>query len=116
MKNDLQYDLCEGCGEPNIFNGILDAINHQCPINTVVYRWRKFTARSFIGWLHDLPNPIKQMKADLLQFQYFKAMPDFDTATDLDKKIYRICRESDVRTMKRLRAYIELEDEFDAKY
>lgn len=53
---------------------------------------------------------------DLLNFQYFKAMPGQETASNFDKKVYSWCRDSDIAAMKRLRAYIELEEEFNSKY
>jgi hypothetical protein len=53
---------------------------------------------------------------DLLEFDSFKAMPDFETASYMDKFIYSVSRDMDVAAMKRLRAYVELEEDFNAKY
>ena len=114
MASDLQYDLCPGCGERKAV-GIFAMISHGCPLNTVNYYVGSFGMKHLRRLFGEI-DPILKMKEDLLQFQHLKAMPDYDRASELDKKIYAICRESDIRTMKRLRAYIDLEERFDSKY
>lgn len=60
-------------------------------------------------------NPMQPFK-DLIKFDTFKKMPNLETASYLEKKFYSIERDLDIRTMKRLRAYIELEEELNSKY
>lgn len=116
MRNDLQYDLCPGCGEISPKEGgILARINHSCALNTFTYTG----ATSFkIRHLTNLFYGIDEMQSfkKLLHFDTFNKMPDYKTASDLDKKIFSICRDADVKTMKRLRAYIELEEQLNSKY
>lgn len=114
MRNDLQYDLCPGCGELSP-RGIIEMAMHCCPLNTVIYyNSAKFSIRHF----HNLFTGKDELRSfkDLLHFKHLRAMPDFDTASEMDKRIYGICRDSDIRTMKRLRAYIQLEEKFEASY
>jgi len=114
MKDELQYDLCPGCGEHKPV-GLLPSIMHSCPLNTVIYY---SSAKFSIRHIHNIvsgKDPLQPFK-DLLHFPYLKAMSGFETASIIDKKIYRICRESDLRSMKRLRAYIDLEERFNASW
>ncbi len=53
---------------------------------------------------------------DLLEFESFKRMPNFEAASYMDRFIYSTVRDIDVAAMKRLRAYIELEEDFNSKY
>ncbi len=114
MRNDLQYDLCPGCGELKP-EGLFASINHSCPLNTVIYySSAKFSIRHF----HNLVSGKDELKSfrSLFHFEYLRAMPEFENASEMDKRIYSICRESDIRSMKRLRAYMELEERFEASY
>ena len=114
MRDDLQYDLCPGCGEEKPV-GLIPTAMHDCPLNTVIYySSAKFSIRHFHNLVSgkDVLQPFK----DLLHFPYLQAMPNFKTASEIDKIIYSICRDSDIKTMKRLRAYIELEAKFEASY
>jgi hypothetical protein len=119
MRDDLQYDLCPGCGEiaPQ---GILGVVSHVCPGNTYMYRMP--VGMGFLRMFRDM---VMQMDGgrssmqpfyDLLKFDTFKAMPNFETASYMDKFIYSVCRDADVAAMKRLRAYVELEEDFNAKW
>ena len=114
MRTDLQYDLCPGCGERAPV-GLMAAIEHACPLNTITYYC---TAKFSIRQLRDLLAGVDTLYRfrELLRFGHFRAMPNFETASEIDKIIYRVCRESDIRSMKRLRAYIELEEKFNASY
>lgn len=120
MRDDLQYDLCPGCAEPVPVNaGILYHTTHTCPLNTYTYRnTGRFTIRQFANLMFYMDGGQHEMQQfkDLLDFPYFKAMPNFETASDLDKRIYGLIRDMEVKQMKRLRAYIELEEEFNSKY
>jgi hypothetical protein len=114
MRDDLQYDLCPGCGEKSP-RGIIELVTHACAMNTVIYyHSSKFSLRQ----LHNAFTGKNELQSfeDLLQFEHLRAMPSFNTATEIEKRIYGVCRDSDIRTMKRLRAYIELERKFDASY
>jgi len=55
--------------------------------------------------------PVLQF-TEWFNFNHFPAMPDFETASTLDKKIYYIARQSDIQTMIRIRQYLELENRF----
>jgi len=114
MRDDLQYNLC-GCGKRHPEGmGILAMINHHCEENTVTYRPGNFKLRhlkTLFGESDDM-----QPFRDLLKFDSFKKMPNYETATQLDKAIYSIIRDSDIRSMKSLRAYVEKEEDFNAKY
>lgn len=113
MRTDLQYDLCPGCGEIKP-QGLFPTIMHSCPANTFIYRKTTFTMRMF-NELCGGRSPMQSFK-DLLHFNYFAAMPDYETVSYMDRFIYSVCRDTDIAAMKRLRAYIELEEEFNAKY
>lgn len=113
MRNDLQYDLCPGCGERKPI-GLIPTIMHDCQPNIIYYSSAKFSLRHFHNLISG-KDPLEPLK-DLLHFPYLQAMPNFKTASEIDKIIYSICRDSDIRTMKRLRAYVELERKFEANY
>lgn len=113
MRDDLEYELCLGCAEIKA-HGIFWHITHCCPLNTVSYRPGSFRIRH----LRQLFAGERDMDCfnELLKFDSFNAMPDYENSSILDKKIYRHIRDLDIRTMKRLRAHIELEEAFAAKY
>jgi len=113
MRDDLQYDLCLGCAE-KAPKGLFPTIMHSCPLNTVEYKVRPFKMRMFKS-IFTGKDDLQSFK-DLLQFDTFKAMPNYQTASDLEKKIFSHERELDIKTMKRLRAYIKLEEDFNYKY
>ena len=120
MRDDLQYDLCPGCGEIQP-KGIFPAATHICPGNT--YTYRMYGGAAVMRMLNDLfmlmdgkRTSVMQPFYDLLKFDTFKAMPNFETASYMDKFIYSVCRDADVAAMKRLRVYVELEEDFNAKY
>lgn len=115
MIEELKYDLCEGCGEIKP-RGLFDIINHSCPANTVTLYAGKFGVRHFRELFEKFEGTYIDPFDGLLDFKYFKAMPNYETASELDKRIYAVCRESDIRSMKRLRAYLELEKQFDVKH
>lgn len=112
--NDLQLDLCPGCGERKPV-GLIAMAMHGCPLNTVMYyHSAKFSIRHF----HNIVTGKDELRPfrDLLHFPYLSAMSDYETASETDRRIYQICRDSDIRTMKRLRAYIDFEDRFNSSY
>lgn len=115
MREDLQYDICPGCAERSpVGMGIIAYATHSCPLNSFIYRTGGFTLRHvriLMGGRHYM-----QSFWDLLSFPYLNKMPDFDTATDSEKTIYGFIRDAEIKAMKRLRAYIELEEEFNSKY
>lgn len=116
MRNDLQHDLCTGCGEwHDMSMGLIPFVNKTgCTANVVVYRPFHFSIRKF----HNILSGKDEMSdfKNLLNFTHLKKMPDLDTATELDKKIYSICRDSDLRSLKRMRDYIYLEQEYYDNY
>lgn len=115
MRDDLQYDLCLGCAEKSPKGqGIIAMATHCCPLNTVIYRKSSFRIRHF----HQILTGNSDMDSfkDLLHYPYFDKMPTFDTATDSEKRIYGFCRDTEISAMKRMRAYIELEEDLNAKY
>jgi hypothetical protein len=119
MRDDLQYDLCPGCGEIQP-KGILPTVMHDCPGN--VYHYRMNAGMGFMRMFREMfiqmdgGRSSMQDFHDLLKFDTFKAMPNFETASYMDKFIYSVTRDMDVAAMKRLRAYVELEEDFNAKY
>ena len=121
MRDDLQYDLCPGCGEihPKLL-GLIPNIIHCCPGN--IFSYRVYGGAGFMRMLNDLfasmHGGVTSMQSfyDVLKFDTFKAMPNFETASYMDKFIYSVCRDADVAAMKRLRAYVELEEDFNAKW
>jgi hypothetical protein len=123
MRDDLQYDLCEKCGEYHNTEGwgILERVSHPCGGETHTYRM--LVGHSFLRMFNEM---IRQMYGsgrsamqdfyDLLVFPSFKKMPNFENASYMDKFIYSVTRDMDVAAMKRLRKYIELEEDLNAKY
>lgn len=114
--DDLQHDLCTHCGEWHDRSmGLIPFIMKTgCDINVVIYRRNSFNFRKLKNVIEGIDDmlPFKQ----LLEFTYLKKMPNFDTATEAEKRVYRICRESDLRSRKRLHTYIKLEEELNSKY
>lgn len=112
---DLQYDLCLGCAEKSPEGqGIIAIVTHHCPLNTVIYRKLNFKIRHF----HQLLTGKSDMDSfkNLLYYPHFDRMPNFKTATESERRIYGYCRDTEISAMKRMRAYIELEEEFNSKY
>jgi hypothetical protein len=120
MRDDLQYDLCSRCGSYHVHIGLIPTITNECASEMVVYRMAG--GMSFMRMWNDILAEMSggrrsmQDFYDLLKFDTFKAMPNFETASYMDKFIYSVCRDADVAAMKRLRAYVELEEDFNAKY
>lgn len=113
---ELQYDLCEGCGERSPKDqGIIAWVSHVCPLNTVIYRG---PLRFGIRHLREMFEGRRALQSfyDLLRFPHFKAMPFFGMASTLEKKSYYWAREAEIKHMKRLRAYVELEEELNLKW
>lgn len=113
---ELQYDLCEGCAERSPKDqGILAWVSHCCPLNTVIYR---VPAKFGMRQMKELFGGCRTLQSfyDLLHFPYFKAMPFFEIASTLEKKTYYWAREAEIKHMKRLRAYVELEEELNVKW
>lgn len=121
MRDDLQYDLCPDCGESIPVNaGILYHVSHPC--HGATYTYRMLGSISLFKMFNDVVaaayggRSSMQSFYDLLHFPYLKKMPDFETATESEKRIYGFIRDAEIREMKRLRAYIELEEAFNEKY
>lgn len=111
----LKYDLCIGCGQIQPIGLIENVLHSQCcPFYSIDYRTQNFTMRQFHHLISGI-DPLQPFK-DLLHFRHFNKMPNYETASITEKRIYRICREDDVRTMKRLRQYIKLEADFNSRY
>lgn len=115
IREDLQYDLCLGCGEISPRDrGIIAMVTHICLLNTFTYRNGSFKLRHFRQLITGVTDT-DSFKA-LLYYPHFAKMPNFDRATDSEKRIYGFCRDTEIAAMKRLRAYIELEEQFAMKY
>ena len=115
MRDDLQYDLCEGCGERSPKGqGLIPMVTHACPLNTVTYRAGKFSMRH-LRQLFGGRDPMASFK-ELLDFPHFKKMEVDENTTWYDMNAYGHARDLEIKWMKRLRAYIDLEEAFDAKY
>ena len=108
---NLKYEV-NAVGEIEKPMGILERVmNHG----------REYTYMTGAFGMSEFKRLIKMMNPlhcfdDLFDLQYLKPMPNFETATIFDKICYHYARQSDIRTMKRLRAYVELENEFYYKY
>lgn len=118
---ELKYDLCPGCGERSPKGqGLFAEILHACPLNIITYRATgRFTIRHFQDLMAVMSGTGRESMAsfkELLVFPYLKAMSNYDTATDIERKWYYWIREGEVKHMKRLRAHIELEEDLNAKY
>lgn len=115
IREDLQFDFCGICEKVHPKGmGIIERISLPCTGNRVTYRPGSLTLRKLINAIRGT-DPLESF-GPLLKFNHLKAMPDYESASQLDKIIYSICREDDVKTLKRMREYIELEEEFDSKY
>lgn len=86
-------------------------IQHSCALNQVTYRGGGLSLRVLIDFFARR-NPIQELKDMLLVYPHFKKMPNYSTASLLDKKIYAIIREMEIKQMKRMRAYIDIEEEY----
>lgn len=115
-KDPLEYDLCPGCGEIHpAGEGMLAALQHRCAINVVTYRSSRFKLSDFQSIFGGGRKSLQSFY-DLLIYPHFKKMHNYETASMAERNIYRIVRETEVAAMKRMRAYIELEEDFYAKY
>lgn len=109
----LKYGIDSITGEIiKPFGGIIDAIRNGGREYT--YMTGSFGMAEFKRLVRVL-DPLHCFD-DLFNFQYLKPMENFETATIIDKICYHHARQSDIRTMKRLRSYVELENEFYYKY
>lgn len=114
---DLKLDVCIRCGEAHPipeYIGILAMAMHPCYGNQITYRTGRFTFRQLRNVVCRI-DPIKPFK-ELLNLPHLKRMEEYDTATHLERTIYMWARKSDIRSLIRLKKYIELEEEFDSKW
>jgi hypothetical protein len=122
--DELKYNVCDHCGEIHPGGkGIFERIQRPCNSNRFTYTMHVGSGfmkmfRDAIGELFEgqrKNNPLTPFY-DLLDFPYLKAMPDFDTVTEFDRKCYYWCREAEIKHMKRLRPLVEAEKEFYYSY
>ena len=119
------YDkLCLGCGEISPDGqGLFAMIEHKCPLNTVIYRPQRFKLSMFEDILYAMdgrqkPNTLK----DLLTYEHFPHFSCIGTHLrpmqkhPLNNSLYAFAREYEIKQMKRIRAWIEIEDAFEATY
>lgn len=115
IREDLEFDYCGICDKVHPRGmGIIERISLPCCGNKIMYRPGSFTLRKLANAIMGV-NPMESFKS-LLKFNHLQAMPDYKTASELDKLIYSIGREDDIRTLKRMMAYVKIEEEFDSKY
>lgn len=116
MRNDLQYDLCTKCGEwhDDSDKGIWWQLNHPCAGNRITYRI--MTGRAGMEIFNSLFAEHVDPFEGLLDFPHFKAMPDYETASWLEKNCYSLARDMEVKQMKRMKAYLQLEEDLMYKY
>ena len=107
----LKYDLCIGCGEIEP-KGLIPTIMHSCPKNQVNYWGSSFKLRHFKNLLSGV-DELQSLK-DLLKFPHFKAIKEI--VHPLDEMLYAYARELEIKMMKRLRIWIDIEDEFNYKF
>lgn len=113
MRTDLEHTLCLGCGELSpVGQGILAIASHVCPLSMVTYRPGRFKL-SDLWCLFGGRNPMQSFK-DLLVFPHFEKMPE--GLDYMERFIYSLERDMEIKQMKRLRKYIELEQEFYDKW
>jgi hypothetical protein len=124
MVDNLQFDLCEKCGEIHPEGvGIWAMMTNPCHSNQVTYQI--MGGRKMIQAISNMmalqygteeyEDDVQTLK-DLLVFPHFKKMENFETASWLERNNYSLMREYEVKQMKRLKAFIKLEDTFSYKY
>lgn len=124
MKLDeLKYDVCDHCGEVHPKGeGIWEMMQRPCKSNRATYTMhvgsgfiKLFNALVSEMYGDETPHPLSSFN-DLLNFPYFRSMPDFETASDFEKKCYYWCREAEIKHMKRLRPLVKAEQDFYFSY
>ena len=121
--DELKYGVCNKCGEVHpIGEGIWAMLQRPCNSNRYTYKMyvgsgflKIFNAAIAGLYEEQTDNPMTPFQ-NLLNFPYFQPMPDFDTASDFEKKCYHWCREAEIKHMKRLRLLVEAEQEFYYSY
>ena len=111
MSEDITKELCIGCGEYKP-RGLLPSINHSCALNTFTYRVGKFGMRQLMS-LFSKRDEMQSFK-DLLVFPHFNAIEK--SIHPLDEMLYLHARQFEIKQMKRVRAWIEIEEDFNSKY
>jgi hypothetical protein len=121
--DELKYNVCDHCGEIHPGGEGLWA-KLQRPCNTNRFTYKMHVGSGFLKLFHaavaalygdQTKHPLAAFH-DLLNFTYLKAMPNFDTASEFDKKCYYWCREAEIKHMLRLRPLFEAEEDFYFKY
>jgi len=118
MRDDLQWDICEKCGEVHKEEGnigIWARMNNSCYSNHSTYRMMTGRAgmellRAAIG----IPN--RDPFEGLLEFEHLKAMPNYKEASWLERNCFSLARDMEIKQLKRMKAYLQLEEEMMYKY
>lgn len=112
MKTDITKELCLGCGEEKP-EGLIPTIMHSCALNQITYTGN-YSNGYFWRSLHDLfgrKGNRMQSFENLLLFPHFK--PIETISHPLDEMLYSHARLFEIKQMKRLRNWIEIEQRFD---
>jgi len=120
----LKYNCCDRCGEvhrPGM--GIYERINLPCYNNRATYQLHVGSGfvKMFNEAMADLygdqtENSMTPWYKLLDDQRYTKAMPDFDTASDFEKKVYYWLRQDEIKHTLRLRKLVEAEKDFFYSY
>jgi len=112
MRDDLQHDLCPKCAlyHNDESRGIYWRMTNPCAGHRHTYRI--MTGRAGMELFRQLFSEYKDPFEGILEFEHFKAMPNYETATWLERNCYSLARDLDVKIWKRMKAYLELEEEF----
>jgi len=121
MRNDLEHDICPKCGEwhDDTGKGIWWQLSNPCAGHTQEYRM--LTGRAGMALIKEALSMLgyeetRYTFAGLLEFEHFKAMPNYKEATWLERNCYSLARDMEVKQMKRMKAYLQLEEDLMYKY
>jgi hypothetical protein len=113
---DIHQKLCVGCAELSPEgNGLFAMIQHSCALNTIKYRPKHFYARHLWYAITGF-DPLKQIK----ELVSVNSLPHFNSIQKikhpLDEMLYEHARQWEIKFMKRVRNFIELEEDLNSKY
>lgn len=116
MRSDLEHDICPKCGEwhDDTGKGIWWQLSNPCADNRRTYR--VLTGRAGMEIFRQLFSEHRDPFDGLLEFGHFKAMPNYKEATWLERNCYSLVRDMEVKQMKRMKAYLQLEEDLMYKY
>jgi hypothetical protein len=120
----LKYNCCDRCGEVHpVGEGLFAMLRRPCYGNRVQYKmyvgsgFLKVMKQAIAG-LYGEQNVTSMTPLYLLleDQKYMRAMPDFDTASNFDKKVYYWLRQDEIKHMLRMQKLVKHEEEFFYSY